>query len=350
MPRPPRAEKRTTIAIQGARVHNLRDVSLELPRDRLVVVTGVSGSGKSSLAFDTLYAEGQRRYLESLSSFARRFIGQVTKPEVDFVYGLSPVISIEQKTIGANPRSTVGTMTDVGNYLNLLFATVAQAHCPYCGAAIPSLSPGQILDHLLGLAAGTEVELRAPVFPLYGEDLAFLFTEIRQQGHRHLVVDGEPLDLAQEHELDEREEHRMAVVVDRLRPVPGHEKELLTSVRNALRLGDPYLEVHVRGRAGKGFHRRFGCPEHRLVAGAPSPDFYAFNNPESACRTCLGLGTLDLDHLPRQVDRRGAGHVDRGRGGLLRRGSADPQENRRPRRARPRLPHPRPVVDHPLRR
>src|SRR5437868_12139396 len=159
-----RAAPRTTIAVQGARVHNLKNISLEIPRDSLIVVTGLSGSGKSSLAFDTIYAEGQRRYMESLSSFAKRFVTQVAKPDVDFVFGLSPVISIEQKTIANNPRSTVGTMTDIAGYLNLLFATVGQPHCPRTGEPVPGRTSGQVLEAILSLPEGAEVELRAPAF------------------------------------------------------------------------------------------------------------------------------------------------------------------------------------------
>src|SRR6202000_446842 len=172
---------RTTVAVQGARVHNLKNVSLELPRDRLIVFTGLSGSGKSSLAFDTIYAEGQRRYMESLSSFAKRFVSQVAKPDVDFVFGLSPVISIEQKTTGSNPRSTVGTMTDIASYLNLLFATIAEPHCPRTGEITPSRSANQILEAILALPTGTEIELRAPIFKIYGEDLDVVFTEVRKK-------------------------------------------------------------------------------------------------------------------------------------------------------------------------
>src|SRR6476646_801478 len=163
MTRKAKPTARTTVAVQGARVHNLKNVSVEIPRDRLVVITGLSGSGKSSLAFDTIYAEGQRRYMESLSSYAKRFVSQVAKPDVDFVFGLSPVISIEQKTIGSNPRSTVGTMTDVASYLNLLFATIGHPHCPRTGEAVPSRSASQILEAILSLPEGTDVELRAPV-------------------------------------------------------------------------------------------------------------------------------------------------------------------------------------------
>src|SRR5256714_4112808 len=161
---------RSTIAIQGAREHNLKNISLEIPRDQLVVITGLSGSGKSSLAFDTIYAEGQRRYMESLSTFAKRFISQVAKPDVDFIYGLSPVISIEQKTLSSNPRSTVGTMTDIASYLNLLFATIAEPHCPRNGEPTPSRTASQILEAILALPEGAEIELRAPVFKVYREE------------------------------------------------------------------------------------------------------------------------------------------------------------------------------------
>src|SRR5499433_1883659 len=172
---------RTTIAVQGARVHNLKNVSVEIPRDSLVVVTGLSGSGKSSLAFDTIYAEGQRRYMESLSSFAKRFIAQVAKPDVDFVFGLSPVISIEQKTVASNPRSTVGTMTDIAGYLNLLVATIGAAHCPRTGEPTPNRSASQIVEAILSLPEGAEIELRAPIFKVYGEDIEFAFTEVRKK-------------------------------------------------------------------------------------------------------------------------------------------------------------------------
>src|SRR6202022_2031910 len=198
-----KAAARTTIAVHGARVHNLKNVSVEIPRDKLIVIPGLSGSGKSSLAFDTIYAEGQRRYMESLSTYAKRFVAQVAKPDVDFVFGLSPVISIEQKTIANNPRSTVGTMTDIASYLNLLFATVGQPHCPRTGELTPSRTPSQILEAILALPEGTEIELRAPVFKVYGEELDFVFTELRKKGCRRLIVDGKPVDIAEQADLDE---------------------------------------------------------------------------------------------------------------------------------------------------
>ncbi|MEP7342013.1 MAG: excinuclease ABC subunit UvrA, partial [Acidobacteriota bacterium] len=252
-----KATARTTIAVQGARVHNLKNISLEIPRDSLVVVTGLSGSGKSSLAFDTIYAEGQRRYMESLSSFAKRFVAQVAKPDVDFVFGLSPVISIEQKTIGNNPRSTVGTMTDIASYLNLLFATIAQPHCPRTGEATPSRSANQILEAILSLPEGAEIELRAPVFKVYGEELDFVFTEIRKKGCRRLIIDGKPVDISAEVELDESKVRDMDAVVDRFVVSRKHEKAIKAGIAATLLVGDGLMQVHILKGAGKAEAERF---------------------------------------------------------------------------------------------
>jgi excinuclease ABC subunit A len=296
--RTPRPAARTTIAVQGARVHNLKNISLEIPRGRLVVVTGLSGSGKSSLAFDTLYAEGQRRYLESLSSFARRFVSQVAKPDVDFVYGLSPVVSIEQKTIASNPRSTVGTMTDVASYLNLLFATMAEPHCPRTGEVTPSRTSSQIREAILTLPEGAVVELRAPVFPVYGEDLDYVLTEVRKKGCRYLVADGQRLDISAEVELDTPE--TMDAVVDRLVVSRRHEKAIKAAITSALLVGDGLLQVDVVSGASKTdvdrLQRSLASPTHHFVYGDIQPEFFMFNNPESACRTCGGLGVHKLTH------------------------------------------------------
>ena len=236
---------RTSIAVQGARVHNLKNVTLEIPRDKLVVVTGLSGSGKSSLAFDTIYAEGQRRYMESLSTFAKRFIVQVTKPDVDFIYGLSPVISIEQKTITSNPRSTVGTMTDISSYLNLLYSTIAEPHCPRTGELVPSRTASQILEAILSLEEGTAIELRAPVFPQYGEDFDYVLTELRKKGCRILIVDGKPIDISSEVELEESKLGTMDAVVDRLVTGRSHEKAIKAAVAATLLVGDGLLQIHI---------------------------------------------------------------------------------------------------------
>ncbi|HLK63347.1 MAG TPA: excinuclease ABC subunit UvrA [Bryobacteraceae bacterium] len=291
---------RTTVGVHGARVHNLKNISVEIPRDKLIVVTGLSGSGKSSLAFDTIYAEGQRRYMESLSSYAKRFVAQVAKPDVDFVYGLSPVISIEQKTIANNPRSTVGTMTDIASYLNLLFATIGEPHCPRTGEPTPSRSSSQILEAILGLPAGTEIELRAPVFQQYGEELDFVLTEIRKKGCRVLIVDGKPVDISQEVELDESRIQNMDAVVDRFVVGPKHEKAIKAGIAATLLVGDGLLKIEIIKGAGKAeekrFYRGLVSDTHHFVYGDIQPEFFMFNNPESACRTCGGLGVHKLTH------------------------------------------------------
>jgi excinuclease ABC subunit A len=299
-PKPARPAPRTTIAVQGARVHNLKNISLEIPRDSLIVVTGLSGSGKSSLAFDTIYAEGQRRYMESLSSFTKRFLAQVTKPDVDYVFGLSPVISIEQKSVGTNPRSTVGTMTDVASYLNLLFATIGDAHCPRTGEPTPTRSASQILEAIFSLPDGAEIELRAPVFKVYGEDLDVVFTDVRKKGCRRLIIDGRPVDISAEVEIDETAVQHMDAVVDRFVVSRAHEKAIRAGIASTLLVGDGLMRVEVVGGARKADADRFArahlSPTHHLVYGDIGPDFFMFNNPESACVTCGGLGVDKLTH------------------------------------------------------
>jgi excinuclease ABC subunit A len=295
-----RTAPRTTIAVQGARVHNLRNISVEIPRDRLTVVTGLSGSGKSSLAFDTIYAEGQRRYMESLSSYAKRFVAQVARPDVDFTFGLSPVISIEQKTQTSNPRSTVGTMTDIASYLNLLYATIGQGECPRTGEPTPSRSASQILEAILSLPDGAAVELRAPVFPIYGEDLDVVFTEIRKQGVRRVIVDGTEIDLAAETGLDEAAVGHMDAVVDRILVGPAHEKAIRAGIAAALLVGDGLIQPRVvtgatRAQADR-FYAALCSPTHHFVYGEIGPEYFVFNTPLSACRTCGGLGVDKLTH------------------------------------------------------
>jgi excinuclease ABC subunit A len=291
---------RTTIAVQGARVHNLKNISVEIPRDKLVVVTGLSGSGKSSLAFDTIYAEGQRRYMESLSSYAKRFVSQVAKPDVDFVYGLSPVISIEQKTTTNNPRSTVGTMTDIAGYLNLLYATIGQPHCPRTGEMTPSRSSSQILEAILSLPEGTEIELRAPVFKQYGEELDFVLTEVRKKGCRTVMVNGKPVDISAEVELDESKTRTMDAVVDRFIVSRKHEKAIKAGIAATLLVGDALMQVEVTKSSNKKqieqFYAGLCSKTHHFVYGDIQPEFFMFNNPESACRTCGGLGIHKLTH------------------------------------------------------
>jgi excinuclease ABC subunit A len=294
-----KAGARTTIAVQGARVHNLKNISVEIPRDSLVVVTGLSGSGKSSLAFDTIYAEGQRRYMESLSSYAKRFIAHVAKPDVDFVFGLSPVISIEQKTLTSNPRSTVGTMTDIGSYLNLLYATIGEAHCPRTGERTPSRSASQILESILSLPEGAEIELRAPVFKVYGEELDFVLTDLRKKGCRRLIADGRLIDISAETALDE-DVLNMDAIIDRFVVGRKHEKAIKAGIASTLLVGDGLLQLTVIKGASKAEAARFyagACsPTHHFVYGEIGPDYFVFNNPESACRTCGGLGVDKLTH------------------------------------------------------
>ena len=312
-----RESARTTIAVQGARVHNLKNISVEIPRDALTVVTGLSGSGKSSLAFDTIYAEGQRRYMESLSSFAKRFVAQVAKPDVDFVFGLSPVISIEQTTLSNNPRSTVGTMTDVASLLNLLFATVGQPHCPRTGEPVPGRTSSQILEAILALPEGAEVELRAPVFPVYGEDVEVLYAELRKKGVRRVIVDGATVDLADRVEPESSDgaaaesesesgggvaapPSQTDAIVDRVRIGRAHEKAIKAGIAATLLIGDGLMQVQVTKGASRAaadrFYRDTCSATHRLVYGDIGPAYFQFNNPESACRTCGGLGVDKLTH------------------------------------------------------
>ncbi len=302
--RPPQTKSRpaprSTIAVQGARVHNLKNISIELPRNRLIVVTGLSGSGKSSLAFDTIYAEGQRRYLESLSSYAKRFVTQIAKPDVDFVFGLSPVISIEQKTISSNPRSTVGTMTDIASYLNLLFATMAEARCPRTGERVPSLSPSRILEIILSLPEGAEIELRAPVFKVYGEELNFVLTEVRKKGCRLMIIDGKQVDISNDISIDEDDVREMDAIVDRFIVSRKHEKSIKAGIAATLLTGDGLMRVEVLKGASKQERERFQkalcSPTHHFVYGGVEPEYFMFNNPESACRTCGGLGVHKITH------------------------------------------------------
>jgi excinuclease ABC subunit A len=292
---------RTTIQIRGARENNLQNVDVEIPRDKLVVVTGMSGSGKSSLAFDTLYAEGQRRLLASMSTFAKRFIGQLKKPDVDFVNGLSPVVSIDQKTVGSNPRSTVGTMTDISDYLRMLYATIGTPHCPLCGEALVIRTPHQLMEHLLSLPKNTEVEVRAPVYKIHGEDYEYLFDQIRVNGYRHARIDGKPHDLGEHIQLDEDEAHSIEAVIDSFVVGPGIDRQVVTSLEHGLKLGDGLLGFHITkpkqfGAKHKEFYDGFGCARHRLVAGEMNQAQFTFNDPLGACATCAGIGTAMRVH------------------------------------------------------
>jgi excinuclease ABC subunit A len=313
---------RDTITVQGAKEHNLKNITVDIPRNQLVVITGVSGSGKSSLAFDTVYAEGQRRFLESMSTFAKKFVSQLKKPNVDFVMGLSPVISIEQKTVVRNPRSTVGTMTDIYDYLRMLYATIGVAHCPYCKRQAPVRNTKQMLEHLMRLPEGTEVEIRAPVLKFYGEDYAYLFDDVRTKGYRRAYINGRLVDTSQELDLNEDEVYQIDVLVDRFAVRSGMDKQVLASLEHGLLLGEGFISLHVlyadergftrtntdkeegRTKISKsqcpiaGFYADFACPEHGVVMGEVEAHYFSFNLPSgsSSCVTCLGLGTYRSVH------------------------------------------------------
>ena len=287
---------RQTVAVKGARENNLQNVEVEIPRDQLVVVTGISGSGKSSLAFDTVYAEGQRRFLESMSTYAKRFITQLKKPDVDFIDGLSPVVSIEQKTITMNPRSTVGTMTDLQDYLRMLFATIGVAHCPYCEAEIPIRSHHQILERMLAMPEGTEVEIHAPVFKIYGEDYDYLFDDIRTKGCRHVRIDGVEHDISEEIELDPDQVYDIQVIVDRFFIKKDIDKQVLASLEHTMLVGEGFMRFDVvlpddAETDAIELLDGFGCPKHGVLMAELGAHHFTFNEPTGACVTCSGLGT-----------------------------------------------------------
>src|ERR671938_282806 len=232
------------IVVRGAREHNLKNVDVELPRDRLIVFTGISGSGKSSLAFDTIYAEGQRRYVESLSAYARQFLGQMDKPDVDFIEGLSPAVSIDQKSTNRNPRSTVGTITEVYDYLRLLYARAGQPHCPNCGKPISRQTPQQIVDQVLSMEEGTRFQVLAPVVRGRKGEYADLFRELQSKGFARARVDGEVVSLSEPPVLEKKLKHTIEVVVDRLVAKPSSKRRLTDSVETALGLAGGVLTLH----------------------------------------------------------------------------------------------------------
>jgi excinuclease ABC subunit A len=303
---------RTTVAdqliIRGAREHNLKDVSLDLPRDSLIVFTGLSGSGKSSLAFDTIFAEGQRRYVESLSAYARQFLGQMDKPDVDFIEGLSPAVSIDQKSTSKNPRSTVGTITEVYDYLRLLYARAGRAHCPTCGAPIERQTPQQIVDRILGLEEGRRFQVLAPVIRGRKGEYVELFRQLQQQGFSRARVDGQTHTLDEPPTLDKKLKHTIEVVVDRLAVKESSKRRLTDSVETALGLAGglvvfdfvdtPPLKNGAKdpGREMK-FSEKMACPnDHTIDTDDLEPRSFSFNSPFGACPACSGLGTrMEVD-------------------------------------------------------
>ena len=280
------------IVVKGAREHNLKNIDIEIPRDKLVVFTGLSGSGKSSLAFDTIYAEGQRRYVESLSSYARMFLGQMDKPDVDYIEGLSPAISIDQKTTSKNPRSTVGTVTEIYDYLRLLWARIGIPHCPVCGREITQQTVDQIVDKLMEFPERTKIQVLAPIARGKKGEFVKEINDIRKQGFVRCRIDGEVVDLQDEIKLSKTKKHNIEVVVDRLVIKDGIQSRLTDSVETATKIGNGLLIVDVNGESEELFSLNYACPEHGVSIEEMSPRMFSFNNPFGACKKCDGLGTF----------------------------------------------------------
>ena len=280
------------IIIKGAREHNLKNIDVRIPRDKLVVLTGLSGSGKSSLAFDTIYAEGQRRYVESLSSYARQFLGQMEKPNVDSIDGLSPAISIDQKTTSKNPRSTVGTVTEIYDYLRLLYARVGIPHCPICGREIIRQSVDSIVDRVLSMEKGTKVQIMAPVVRGRKGEHQKELDAARRSGFVRVRVDGNLYDLSEEIKLEKNNKHNIEVVVDRLVIAPEIRSRLADSIETATALTNGTVIVNVLGGDDLLFSQNYACPEHDISVDELTPRMFSFNNPFGACETCTGLGVF----------------------------------------------------------
>ena len=289
-----------SLVIHGAREHNLKNVTLELPRDRLIVFTGLSGSGKSSLAFDTIYAEGQRRYVESLSSYARQFLGQMEKPDVDFIEGLSPAISIDQKSTSRNPRSTVGTITEVYDYLRVLYARVGHPHCYNCGRPIGRQTPDQIVDQVLELPEGTRFQVLAPVVRGRKGEYGKLLDDLARKGFPRARIDGEVRELSEPIRLAKTYKHTIEVVVDRLVARSGIRRRVADSIETALELAEGIASIAVETHDGaeemQNFSQSLACTHCGLSFDEMAPRNFSFNSPYGACPTCDGLGTrLEVD-------------------------------------------------------
>jgi excinuclease ABC subunit A len=285
------------IVVKGAREHNLKNIDITIPRDKLVVITGVSGSGKSSLAFDTIYAEGQRRYMESLAAYARQFLGRMEKPDVDYIEGLSPAISIDQKGASRNPRSTVGTVTEVYDYLRLLFARVGHPHCPQCGREITMQAVSQIVDAVQALPKDSRIMVMAPLVSGRKGEYQTVFNDLRQAGYARARIDGKIHDLADEIHLDKMKKHSIEVVVDRLViGQSGSQSRIADSVETALKLGAGVVLVSIVDGEELLFSEHFACVYCGISLGEIAPRTFSFNSPHGACPECTGLGIkLEFD-------------------------------------------------------
>lgn len=284
------------IIVKGARQHNLKNIDIEIPRDELVVITGLSGSGKSSLAFDTIYAEGQRRYVESLSAYARQFLGQMDKPDVDYIEGLSPAISIDQKTTSRNPRSTVGTVTEIYDYLRLLFARAGRPHCPKCGKPISQQTVEQMVDKLMALEAGTKFMVMAPVIRGKKGEHQKVLEDMRKNGYARVRIDGEVQDLSEEISLEKNKKHTIEVVVDRIAIREGVDSRLADSLETALNLGGGVVIIGIIGGKELIFSQNFACVDCGISLPEIAPRMFSFNSPFGACPDCTGLGNnMEID-------------------------------------------------------
>lgn len=286
------AMSRNSILIKGAREHNLKNIDIELPRDKFIVFTGLSGSGKSSLAFDTIYAEGQRRYVESLSAYARQFLGQMDKPDVDYIEGLSPAISIDQKTTSKNPRSTVGTVTEIYDYMRLLYARIGIPHCPECGKEISQQSVDQMADKIIELGEGTRIQVMAPVIKGRKGEHAKILEGIKKNGFVRARIDGEIRDLSEDINLEKTKKHSIEVIVDRIAIKPNIQRRLVDSLETALKLGEGFVIIDVDGREEMLFSEKFACPDCGISIEDLTPRMFSFNSPFGKCPKCDGLGTL----------------------------------------------------------
>ena len=279
------SEKKEYIRIRGAREHNLKNIDVNIPRNEFVVLTGLSGSGKSSLAFDTIYAEGQRRYMESLSSYARQFLGQMEKPDVDDIQGLSPAISIDQKSTNRNPRSTVGTVTEIYDYLRLLYARVGIPHCPKCGKVIAKQTIDQIVDTLMALPERTKIQLLAPIVRGRKGEHVKILDNARRSGYVRVRIDGNLYDLSEEIKLEKNKKHNIEIVVDRLIVKEGIEQRLTDSVETVMGLTGGLLLVDANGEP-MNFSQSFSCPDCGISIDEIEPRSFSFNNPFGACPVC----------------------------------------------------------------
>ena len=282
--------KKEYIKIRGAKEHNLKGIDVDIPRNEFVVLTGLSGSGKSSLAFDTIYAEGQRRYMESLSSYARMFLGQMEKPNVESIEGLSPAISIDQKSTNGSPRSTVGTVTEIYDYFRLLYARIGTPHCPNCGKEIRRQSVDEMVDEIMKLPEGTKIQLLAPVVRGRKGEHAKIFDQAKRSGYVRVRVDGNLYELSEEIKLEKNIKHNIEIIIDRLIVKPGLEKRLADSVESVVKLTDGLLVVDVIGQKELTFSQSFSCPDCGISIGELEPRSFSFNNPFGACPECHGIG------------------------------------------------------------